>query len=177
MTTVIAIQFDDGVEMIADSQINSSGQPYFHPDMVKIVVKGKYLIGIAGRVVALQAIQNSWTPPALGAHKDSIYNFIITKVIPSLKTFIHDAKIFSDKERDDDDDLFSILIAIKGELFEIDQDYAVSRREDGLYAIGSGSGYALGALLAGASGIDAMNIAESLDVNTSAPFITLRQDV
>jgi ATP-dependent protease HslVU (ClpYQ) peptidase subunit len=176
MTTVIAIQFDDCVEMIADSQINSSGQPYFHPDMVKIVAKGKYLIGIAGRVVALQTIQNSWTPPALGAHKDSIYNFIIIKVIPSLKTFIQDAKIFSDKERDDDDDLFSILIAIKGELFEIDQDYSVSRREDGLYAIGSGSGYALGALLAGASGIDAMNIAASLDVNTSAPFITLRQD-
>lgn len=176
MTTVIAIQHPNGVTMVADSQINSNGQPYFHPDMVKIVIKGKYLIGVAGRVVALQAIQNSWTPPPLGAHKDSIYNFIITKVIPSLKTFVDDAKIFSDKERDDDADLFSILIAIKGELFEIDQDYSIARREDGVYAIGSGAGYALGALLAGATDMEAMKIAASLDVNTSEPFITLRQD-
>jgi len=177
MTTVIAIQHPNGVRMIADSQINSNGQPYFHSDMVKIVAKGKYLIGVAGRVVALQAIQNSWTPPAFGAHKDSIYNFVITKVVPSLKAFVDDAKIFSDKERDDDADLFSILIAIKGEVFEIDQDYSIARREDGVYAIGSGAGYALGALLAGANGMEAMKIAASLDVNTSQPFITLQQEL
>ena len=176
MTTVIAIQHQDGVEMIADSQINSAGQPYFHSDMVKIVERGKYLIGVAGRVVALQAIQNSWNPPALTAsHKGSIYNFIITKVVPSLKAFIDDSKIFSDKEKEDGD-LFSILIVIKGEVFEIDQDYAVARRADGVYAIGSGSDYALGAMMAGASGIEAITIAESLDVNTSSPFITLFQN-
>lgn len=176
MTTVIAIQHQDGVEMIADSQINSAGQPYFHSDMVKIVERGKYLIGVAGRVVALQAIQNSWNPPALTAsHKGSIYNFIITKVVPSLKSFIDDSKIFSDKEKEDGD-LFSILIVIKGEVFEIDQDYAVARRADGVYAIGSGSDYALGAMMAGASGIEAITIAESLDVNTSSPFITLFQN-
>ena len=176
MTTVIAIQHQDGVEMIADSQINSAGQPYFHSDMVKIVERGKYLIGVAGRVVALQAIQNSWNPPALTAsHKGSIYNFIITKVVPSLKAFIDDSKIFSDKEKEDGD-LFSILIAIKGEVFEIDQDYAIARRSDGIYAIGSGSDYALGAMMAGASGIEAITIAESLDVNTSSPFITLFQN-
>ena len=176
MTTVIAIQYSDSVEMISDSQINSSGQPYFHSDMVKIVERGKYLIGVAGRVVALQAIQNSWNPPALTAsHKGSIYKFIITKVVPSLKAFIDDSKIFSDKEKEDGD-LFSILIAIKGEVFEIDQDYAIARRSDGIYAIGSGSDYALGAMMAGVSGMEAMKIAESLDVNTSSPFITLFQN-
>ena len=176
MTTVIAIQHSQGVEMIADSQINSGGQPYFHADMVKIVERGKYLIGIAGRVVALQAIQNSWNPPALTAsHKSSLYNFIITKVVPSLKSFIEDSKIFSDKEKEDDD-LFSILIAIKGEVFEIDQDYSVARRSNGLYAIGSGSDYALGALNVGASALQAMEVAASLDVNTAAPFITLFQE-
>lgn len=176
MTTVIAIQYPDSVEMISDSQINSSGQPYFHSDMVKIVERGKYLIGVAGRVVALQAIQNSWNPPALTAsNKGSIYNFVITKVVPSLKTFIDDFKIFSDKEKEDGD-LFSILIAIKGEVFEIDQDYAVARRESGVYAIGSGADYALGAMMAGASGMEAMSIAETFDVNTSAPFITLHQE-
>ena len=37
MTTVVAIQYPDRVMMIADSQINAAGQPYFHSDMVKIV--------------------------------------------------------------------------------------------------------------------------------------------
>jgi len=175
MTTVIAIQHNEGVEMIADSQINSAGQPYFHSDMVKIVERGKYLIGVAGRVVALQAIQNSWTPPTLiASHKGTLYNFIITKVIPSLKTFIDDSKLFSDKDKEDGD-LFSILLSINGQVFEIDQDYSVARRESGVYAIGSGGDYALGALTVGASGMQAMEVAASLDVNTHAPFITIQQ--
>ena len=41
MTTVIAVQNDYGVDMIADSQINSNGKPYFHYDMIKIVEKNK----------------------------------------------------------------------------------------------------------------------------------------
>ena len=176
MTTVIAIQYDQGVDMIADSQINANGKPYFHPDMVKIVERNKYLIGIAGRVIALQAIQNNWNPPALNAtYKDSLYKFVITKIVPSLKMFIEDAKIFTDKEKEVGE-LFSVLIAIKGELFEIDEDYSVSRREDGVYAIGSGSEYALGALMAGADMQSAMQIAASLDVNTHEPFIALHQE-
>jgi ATP-dependent protease HslVU (ClpYQ) peptidase subunit len=176
MTTVVAIQTHNGVEMIADSQINANGKPYFHPDMVKIVERNKYLIGIAGRVIALQAIQNNWNPPALTAtYKDSLYKFVITKIVPSLKMFIEDSKIFTDKEKEEGE-LFSVLIAIKGELFEIDEDYSVSRREDGIYAIGSGSDYALGALMACADIQSAMHIAASLDVNTHAPFITLQQE-
>lgn len=175
MTTVVAIQHQDGVTMIADSQINSAGQPYFHSDMVKVVQRNKYLIGVAGRVVALQAIQNSWNPPALSAsYKGTLYNFVITKVIPSLKSFIDESKLFSDKEKEDGD-LFSILLAINGQVFEIDQDYAVARRDSGVYAIGSGADYALGALMAGASPFTAMEIAQALDVNTHEPFITIEQ--
>ena len=176
MTTIIATQTDHGVVMIADSQINSTGKPYFHEDMVKIIERNRYLIGVAGRVVALQSIQNSWNPPSLPAnYKGSLYNFVITKIVPSLKMFIDESKMFSDKEKEDGE-LFSILFAIKGEVFEIDEDYSVARRSDGIYAIGSGADFALGALMAGAESMDAMQIAASLDVNTHAPFITLHQD-
>ena len=83
--------------------------------------------------------------------------------------------MFSDKEKEDGD-LFSILIAIKGEVFEIDEDYSVARRSDGIYAIGSGADFALGALMAGSSTQHAMEIAASFDLNTHAPFITLHQE-
>jgi ATP-dependent protease HslVU (ClpYQ) peptidase subunit len=144
--------------------------------MVKIVQQNKYLIGVAGRVVALQAIQNVWSPPTFPAnYKGSIYNFVITKIVPSLKSFIDDCKMFTEKEKEEGE-LFSILLAVKGEVFEIDEDYSVSRREDGIYAIGSGADFALGALMAGATSIRAMEIASSLDVNTSYPFTLLHQE-
>jgi ATP-dependent protease HslVU (ClpYQ) peptidase subunit len=175
MTTVIAVQHDDNVEMIADSQINANGKPYFHPDMVKIVERNKYLIGVAGRVIALQAIQNNWNPPTLpSTYKGTLYNFVVTKIVPSLKMFLDDSKLFTEKEKEDGE-LFSILIAIRGEVFEIDEDYSVSRREDGVYAIGSGADFALGALMAGANSHDAIKIAALLDVNTHEPFVTLYQ--
>ena len=176
MTTIIATQTDHGVVMIADSQINSTGKPYFHEDMVKIIERNRYLIGVAGRVVALQSIQNSWNPPSLPAnYKGSLYNFVITKIVPSLKMFIDESKMFSDKEKEDGE-LFSILLAIKGEVFEIDDDYSVGRREDGIYAIGSGADFALGAMMAGSTWDRAMEVAASLDVNTHAPFVALYQD-
>ena len=78
------------------------------------------------------------------------------------------------KEKEDGD-LFSILLSINGQVFEIDQDYSVARRESGVYAIGSGADYALGALTVGASGMEAMQVAASLDVNTHAPFVTIEQ--
>ena len=175
MTTIIAIEYDDRVEMISDSQINSNGKPYFHSDMTKIIERNKYLIGVAGRVVALQAILHNWNPPALTAtHKGSLYSFVITKLIPSLKSFVDESKIFTEKEKEEGD-MFSLLIAIKGEVFEIDDDYSVGRRSDGLYSIGSGAEYALGALLAHADVDTAMQIAESLDVNTHEPFVRLTQ--
>jgi ATP-dependent protease HslVU (ClpYQ) peptidase subunit len=175
MTTIVAVEYEDRVEMLADSQINSNGKPYFHPDMTKIVERNKYLLGVAGRVVALQAILHNWNPPALtSAYKGSLYNFVITKIVPSLKSFIDDSKIFTEKEKEEGD-MFSLLISIKGELFEIDDDYSVARRSDGNYAIGSGADYALGALLAGATIESAIDIASRLDVNTDEPFMRLTQ--
>jgi ATP-dependent protease HslVU (ClpYQ) peptidase subunit len=175
MTTVIALENDDGMAMYADSQINSNGRPYFHTDMVKIIERNKYVIGVAGYVSALQAIENNWTPPNLSAtFKGSLYSFMITKVAPSLKEFIDSSKMFSDKQKEDGD-LFSVLIALHGQVFEIDQDYSVARRDDGCYAIGSGSDFALGALMAGATAHEAMEIAARNDVNTHAPFIMIEQ--
>ena len=175
MTTIIATQTDDGVLMVADSQINSSGKPYFHTDMVKIIERNRFLIGVAGRVIALQTIMHSWNPPPIASnYKGSVYHYMVTKIVPSLKSFIDESKIFTEKEKEEGD-LFSILIATKGQLFEIDEDYSVARREDGIYAIGSGSDFALGALLSGAQVGDAMRIAASLDVNTHEPFVSIFQ--
>ena len=174
MTTIIAMQDDDGVRMMADTQITASGIPYFHADMQKVIQRGQYLLGITGHLVALQAIQSSWNPPTWKPKfKGTLYDFILTNVIPSLKAFVGEQELITGNF---EEDVFSLLLAINGEVFEIDQDFSVSRREDGIYAIGTGSAYAMGALLAGAFMDEAMEIAATMDLNTHDPFVEMTQD-
>jgi hypothetical protein len=46
----------------------------------------------------------------------------------------------------------------------------VGIRSDGLYGVGNGAKYAIGALSAGAAPLKAMKIAETQDAWTSGPF-------
>ena len=78
--------------------------------------------------------------------------------------------------QDDDENAFSFLIALNGELFEIADDFSVSRDDSGFYGVGSGSSYAIGALHAGASIEQALSIASLNDAFTSAPFIYIEQE-
>ena len=48
--------------------------------------------------------------------------------------------------------------------------------DSGVYGIGSGSKYAIGALQAGADWQTAMEIAEKNDIYTAAPFCLFQQD-
>ena len=65
---------------------------------------------------------------------------------------------------------FQFLIAVGGELFDVDQDLAVMKSEEGFYAIGSGGSYALGALYAGSNVIAAMEVAARISVYTAPPY-------
>ena len=78
-----------------------------------------------------------------------------------------------DKESDEPDFIF--LIALGGVIFELDDSLSVLMRDDGIYGIGSGSPYAIGALQAGATWKQAMQIATRNNVFTAPPFITHKQ--
>ena len=47
--------------------------------------------------------------------------------------------------------------------------------DDGIYGVGSGSAYAIGALHAGKKPLEALKIAEKIDSNTSGPFLVKEQ--
>ena len=176
MTTVIAVKHDKGVTFAADSQVTDVNRPFVHSEMTKMVDGGRYVMGMAGELTAMQAIEHRWTIPMPSARSTlSLFKFAITKIIPSLREFIDEAKLFSDKQKESDATLFSILLAIDGTLLEIDDDYGVAMRDDGFHAIGSGSDYAIGALCAGADIGRALEIAALNDINTSAPFTIIEQ--
>ena len=176
MTTIIAVQRNDGVIFGADSQVTASnGRKYSAQSMVKISERNGYIIAGSGECAPCDIAQHIWLPPTPTVKdKRDLYHFMIAKVVPSLK------QCFKDNDykvnTDDDDNAFSFLIAICGELFEVADDFSISRDDSGFYGVGSGSGYAIGAMYAGASIEQALSIAALNDAYTSAPFIYIDQD-
>ena len=171
MTTIVAQQYADRAVIYCDNQVTSGHVRYNDRRMAKISKRGEFLIAGAGEVQPCDIAQHIWTPPA-PTNKDlkNLYHFMIAKVMPSLREALKLGGYNFD-EPSDDDYRFKFLLAIAGELFEIDDDCSVCVRDDGLYGIGSGSEFALGALHAGATPIQALEIASRLDVYTSKPFM------
>lgn len=175
MTTILGIQKKDHCLIIADSRVtDDDGRIYTHPRMAKITKRGKFLIAGAGTTQPCDIIQHMWRPPTppTMAYKD-LYHYVIESVVPSMRTALAVNGYQPDKENNDADFIF--LIALGGMIFEIDDSLSVLLRDDGIYGIGSGSAYALGALHAGANWRQAMHVAAKNNIFTAAPFITFKQ--
>ena len=174
------MQYDDKALLIADNQVtDDNGRIYRHPQMVKITERNGYLIAGAGEVSPCDIANHIWIPPKPTAKdKQDIYHFMITKAMPSLRKCLEDNGYNFNEEHDKSKDglRFQFLIALCGEIFDIDQDLAVMRNENGLYGIGSGSPYALGALEVGAEPMEAMEAAARLTAFTSGPYQEVIQE-
>jgi ATP-dependent protease HslVU (ClpYQ) peptidase subunit len=171
MTTIIGIEYNDKSVIVADSRVTGDdGRIYSHPVMRKIAVRGPILIAGAGEVAPCDIAQNIWVPPAFTAKdKKDAYRYLVTKAMPSLrKCLIENGYNFEEDKKDGT--RFQFLIAVGGEMFDIDEELTVMKSDDNLYSIGSGGPYALGALYAGAEPIKAMEIAAKLSAYTSPPF-------
>lgn len=175
MTTIIGIEYKDKALLIADNRVtDDSGRIYTHPQMAKITERGDYLIAGSGEVSPCDIAQHIWDPPKpTSKDRQDIYHFMISKVMPSLRECLSSNGYNFDEPHDKAKDglRFQFLIACCGEIFDIDQDLAVMKSSDGFYAVGSGAPYALGALVAGAKPLKAMQIAAKLTAFTAPPFL------
>jgi ATP-dependent protease HslVU (ClpYQ) peptidase subunit len=175
MTTILGLQAQDHCLLIADSRItDDGGRTYTHPTVTKITKRGKYLIAGAGTTQPCDIIQHAWKPPTPtpASYKD-LYHFMIADVVPSMKIALAVNGYQPDKDSTEPDFIF--LIALGGTIFELDDSLSVLMRDDGIYGIGSGSPYAIGALQAGANWRKAMQIAAKNNVFTAPPFVTHKQ--
>ena len=175
MTTIIGVEYANRCVVLGDSRVVGDSKIYSHPDMVKVITNGNYLVGVAGDVRALQVVLHTWKPPAfLAKDRTNIFQFMVNKVAPSLKQLLTDAGLLDSKSPDKDFEI-NIIVGLNGSLFEIDSDFAVSRSDSGYYGLGTGGDYALGALYAGATPEQAASIAALNDSKTAEPFITETQ--
>ena len=180
MTTIVGVQYKNKSVIVADNQVtDDTGRRFNHPDMKKIAERGPILVAGSGEVQPCDVIQHLWNPPALTVKdKKDIYHYVITKAMPSFrKCLVDNGYDFAEGKGDGkaDEQRFHFIISINGELFDIADDLSVFRSEDGFYGVGSGASYALGALHAGATPVEAVDIAAKLTVYTSGPYQVVEQ--
>lgn len=170
ITTIIAYQGTDFVFFGADSQITDGDKRIISPSIPKIVKLGKYLLAVAGEARPGDLLAFNWKPPLYDG-TDPV-KFMGKKVIPSIITTFRANGYDHTKEGAS----YSFLLAFAGNVFEIGDDLSMSQSSDGLYGIGSGSAYALGALAGQLPNIGkpeilaALAISAKYDINTCAPF-------
>lgn len=171
MTTIVGVQYQDHSIIAGDTGIFAEGKIYAHDDMVKVIEKNGYVIAAAGDFRVLQLVLHAWTPPKIPVrYKEKLYEAMINIIVPSLRKLFEDNSIVFDKDTD-----IGILISVNGQIFEIDQFYTVARNNHGYYGIGSGSDFALGALMADASPELAVEIASRNNNQTSNEVKVIKQ--
>ena len=175
MTTIIGIEYQDSCFLVADSQTtDDSGKIYSHPDIQKIAERGAFLIAGSGEVLPCDVAQHIWEPPTpTKQDKEDLYHFMIVKAMPSLRKCMSENGYNFDE--DSKENRFQFIMAVGGEVFDVDQELSISKSADGVYAAGSGAAYALGALYAGADAHEAMEIASKLTAFTAGPYISKEQ--
>lgn len=179
MTTIIGIQRDDRSEIYVDSRVtDDTGRIYSHPDMLKYAQRGDFIIAGSGEVHPCDVAQKIWNPPKpVAKDKKDIYTFMVSKVMPSLRECLtaNGFNFDEDHDKKKDGERFHFIISCCGELFDVDQELSVCRREDGIYVAGSGGEYAMGAIYAGAEPMKALEIVSQVSAYTAPPFYFIEQ--
>lgn len=181
MTTLVAIQGESWAVIAYDSRVTEDKQKIFSlpKDSGKVVKNGSYLLGAAGDLRAVNLLAHVFKPPTVGAslYGAKLDKFISSSFVPELKKCFEEASYSKDGEMDS-----QIMVLVNGVIYEIGVDYSWARDESGIYAIGSGGDFAIGALhatletrkrtLATAKALarQALMIASKMDVGTAPPI-------
>lgn len=199
MTTIVAIQGDGYAVLGTDSRISSfdaSGLAYqittLGSGTSKLGSNGKYILGAAGDVRAINILHHAFNPPtppatAKGKKLDA---FITNKFVPTLRECF-ESQGYAMPDNEDKEHMAqqnsTIVVAIHGIIYVIESDYGWTSDSNGIYAVGTGAPYALGALhsLLGSRSVDiptakrtvtkALGIAAKFDPYTGSPFTTVVQ--
>lgn len=186
MSTIVGIQGDGWCVMGADSRVIEDDRVYVTPKKAgKIISRPGYVIAIAGnwRPAQILAHQLQYPKPPTFTTIEALDGFVTSEFIPAMKDAYLDNGFTNEGE-----DATDAMLAINGTIYEIGSDWSWLRDVNNLYAIGSGSAYALGSLvslttLTGLTDIDdattkaklALEAACKFDPNTAKPLIIHQQ--
>jgi ATP-dependent protease HslVU (ClpYQ) peptidase subunit len=190
MTTLAAFQGKGWAVIGCDSRASDDGGRAMDLATPKVVQNGDYLIAVSGSSRGGNIAQFGWTAPAAPqtTNINTLDKFMTKRFIPSLrKAYVdagYDAKDDGEAAWQDS----NLLVAVRGIIYPIFNDYSWDRDVRNVYYAGSGGDVALGAMVA--LGIEKLSekpeqaekvvrqavvLACNWDVYTSAPVITMIQ--
>jgi len=201
VTTIIGIQGDSFAVICADSRVTevdsdgSATQAISLKEVgFKVAQNGRWLMGVAGDVRAINILTHAFNPPAppVTLRGRKLDHFITTKFVPALRSCF-DAEGYSNPLNENSthqaEHSSVVMAAINGTIYVIDGDYSWLSDSFGVYAIGSGAQFALGSLAtaipsggkvglrtAKQAALKAIAVAGRYDPGTAAPYQVLVQE-
>lgn len=164
MTTVVARETRSGVEFASDSQTSWGMHKIMGTN--KVFANGQVVFGEAGSVRGGDVLRYMKVPKFNESIKGvEVDRWVYTKLIPAISKALQDGQASVSK----DGETWSgnhFIAAVGGRAYYISGDFAVVRDPSGIYGIGSGSQFAIGAIAAGATLKEAVTIAAKLDSGT-----------
>lgn len=170
MTTIIAAQNEKGdIKFAWDSQ-STWGNRHFNGSE-KVFKNGPVTFGVSGAVRTSDILRHMTIPPR-GKSKDT-RKWIVTTLVPAIIKQLKsvDAGIMEDGQIDGN---AHMIIAVDGQVGVLANDFCFVQDISGVYGIGSGSSFALGALATGASPKQAVQVAGFFDLYTNQDVKTLK---
>ena len=167
MTTLIMVQKDSDVELGWDSQLTRSNEKH-SLTAPKIFVNGGLILGVTGVSRASDILETTEFPtydPTLSPRHWLIKVFtpILQEALAAQPYLMTDEGLLEG---------WGFAVVVEGQVFQFDSMYNPAQQADGLYTMGSGGDYARGALCAGASVAQALEVAASIDPYTGGTLTT-----
>jgi ATP-dependent protease HslVU (ClpYQ) peptidase subunit len=203
MTTIVAYQGENYAAVGVDSRISSMDEGGFASQIMtlasgssKVASNGKYLLGAAGDVRAINILHHAFTPPmpTVGMKGKKLDQFMTIKFIPALRECFEKQGYATSPESESAVHMAqhesTILVVVNANIYVVDGDYSWASDATGIYALGTGSAYALGAMhsMIGKDNksltplqakryiTKSLNIAAKFDPYTGSPFQTYVQE-
>lgn len=174
MTTIVGVQHEWGCEIVADGMTAVGDDRHFSaPGMEKIVERGPFLLAAAGLGPYTEPFM-AFEPPKPRT-TDTLMAFMREKFVPEYRAFLLAQTGKELNNEATDTTVFEGLVAVHGKLFMLSDDGSVLVSHDGVYGLGGGSNFALGAVAAGATAMEAVEIAISYHRLSGPPILRMEQ--
>jgi len=194
MTTIIAVQGASWAVVGFDSQVTEEGGRSYTlgRGSAKVMKNGKYLLGAAGDVRAINILAYAFSPPSAGDLTGiRLDRFMTAKFVPALRSCFEDHGYAAKETKEQATHGSTVLAIVNGSIYEIGEDYAWVRDTTGIYSFGTGGDFALGAMYArqgeditalSVADVqklvrDSLHIAAKLDPGSGPPFHVVSQSM
>lgn len=181
MTAIVALKDDKSkcIYLGADS-LASNGMQSSRIADPKIFKNGEFIIAYAGSFRSGQVLAYKFKPPPIPKQKNKLFSYMVNEFVEQLReTLSKTGRIRKEMEQENAWPL-EFLVAIRGRLFAVQEDFSVLEPMDGYAAAGSGESFCMGSLYS-TKGMPpdkriklALEAAAHHDPNVSAPFVIKR---